>query len=562
MMPPDLGMILQRQVQDRWMTTEARQYTPAKIEAVIRGAMSGNLISQWEMFDLMEGTWGRLNKNLNELKDAVVDLDWGVQPYAARGTKPTAEAERRAEIVDEMLWNFDPNVAADENDFQDTIRDMLDARGKGIVALEVDWQPAETSAGMVIAPRATTWIHPRNYGYPPTETGADRLKLNLREVLAYGNQDRAAGIEQLIAAGLLQADGNGFADFPPDKFLIGICKTKSGHPLGGAMLRLLGFWWAATNFTAEWFLNFAQIFGMPVRWASYDPAMTPEDKKVLAAMLANMGSAAWAMFPAGTALELKEASKSAGDNVHKVLLEFANQQCDTIILRQTLTTEVGSSGGNRALGEVHEGVLAGVKLGVANWAAKNLNRQFIRSICRLNFGDTRECPYLSPSLRKETNEKEAAERDKTLLDAGAELPATWFYERHNVPMPAAGEPTIKRPSGLPQGADGSTMDPVQAKDATELLTENVLQELAGVKATWLSGVKPAFEALVVKALDGSVSDEDFLAAVVQAQRQMPELFEKLDRKALQSALERATGAAVINGAVKGMAARLRRKGAR
>ena len=31
--------------------------------------------------------------------------------------------------------------------------------------------------------------------------------------------------------------------------------------------------WAASNFAQQWFLNFAQIFGLPIRWANDDPAV-------------------------------------------------------------------------------------------------------------------------------------------------------------------------------------------------------------------------------------------------------------------------------------------------
>ena len=63
--------IIHPSVRDRWMTGVLANYTPALIENTIRGAMAGNLMSVWLMFDLMERTWPRLNKNLNELKTAV-----------------------------------------------------------------------------------------------------------------------------------------------------------------------------------------------------------------------------------------------------------------------------------------------------------------------------------------------------------------------------------------------------------------------------------------------------------------------------------------------------------
>ena len=92
--------------------------------------------------------------------------------------------------------------------------------------------------------------------------------------------------------------------FPADRVIVAKCKTKSGSILGGALLRPLVWWWCAANFSADWLLNFAQIFGVPLRWATYDPTAAQETVDRICNMLQNMGSAGWAAFPTtGTALE-------------------------------------------------------------------------------------------------------------------------------------------------------------------------------------------------------------------------------------------------------------------
>jgi phage gp29-like protein len=47
--------IITPSARDRWMTSRMKDYTPERVENTIRGAMTGNLLAQWEMFDLMEG---------------------------------------------------------------------------------------------------------------------------------------------------------------------------------------------------------------------------------------------------------------------------------------------------------------------------------------------------------------------------------------------------------------------------------------------------------------------------------------------------------------------------
>lgn len=360
------GQWLMPDAQARWLGAGVAYYTPQMVETVLRNAMAGDLVSQWEMFDLMETTWPRLSKNLNQLKDAVVAQEFEVQPWAPRGEEPSEEAVARAKVVEEALWGMHPRVERDENDFEDSIRDLLDARGKGVSVLEVDWEAKQSArGGGLMGPRCTRWVHPSNYGYPTS------------------------------GSGLMLRVGGQWREWPNHKFVIGVCKNKTGHPLGSAMLHVLAWWWAAINFTSEWFLNLAQVFGQPVRWATYDPNMTATDQAKLRLMMQNMGSAAWGMFPEGTTLEMKEALKSATDNPQKVLLDTADLVCDLMVLRQTLASDVKDGAGSRALGEVHERTLGGVELACAKWGCKAL-QPLVRSIVMLNFGDDRECPFLRP----------------------------------------------------------------------------------------------------------------------------------------------------------------------
>lgn len=542
-----LRIIINPEARDRWMTGTVRHFTPEQVERTIRGAMMGNLLAQWEMFDLMEATWPRLSKNLNELKDAVKGQEWPLQPWAAKGQKPTIKAQRRADLVEDLVWNMTPEPDNDENDFEGLIGDLLDAWGKGISVQELLWEVKAYDGGKAFAPRATRWVHPRHYGYPSV---GSRLMLDSRE----------SGV-------LLEADGGealeGYVRFPENKFLIAVAKNKSGHPAGASLLRVLGFFWAASNFTWEWFLNFAQIFGMPIRWANYDPNASKETIDLICDMLANMGSAGWAAFPSGTTMELKEAMKAAGDNPHIALLKAADTICDIIILGQTLTTDAGDRG-TQALGTVHKTVLDGRKLAAANFVGRILNRQLIPAICLLNFGNTEECPYFMTQADEPDDSKAMAERDQILLNAGVEMPKAWFYERHEIPMPGEGEDVVagrnQDESSMTNPGDalalakrvlGSQFSVLRAKDATELLTERVMEDLTSVEAKWLAGVKPYFQRLVTAAEDQNISDEDFVRALAQAQNQIPELFRHLDAEALRSALEKTMGAAMVNGAVQG-----------
>ena len=481
-----LFRVIAPEARDRWQGAALRAYTPQYVEQITRGAMSGNLQAQWELFDLMEQTWPRLNSALNDLKDAVLGLQWNVQPWAPQGATPSPEAQRRARLCEELLWNFEPRADHDENDFEDTLRDILDSVGKGIAVLEIDWhlksveKPVERKGELrveqassqlstqdplnslsVIAPRCTRWVHPRFYGYPTY--GPDYLMLDATQLasnrstveslngsdlealnLASRNTQHASRLTSYPASQsqptLPPIQGH-YLPFPQDKFLIALCKQKSGHPISGALLRILGFWWAASNFTWEWFLRYAQIFGMPFRLAFYDANASQGTIDKIQQMLEGMGSAAWAAFPAGTQFEIKTDLQHPSRSAHQALLDAADKLVDILIKRQTLTTDAGDRG-TQALGVVHQGVRADRIMAVAGHAARIINRQLLPAICRLNFGDARECPWIQPGEKEAKDEKAMAERDRTLLEAGLPLPRTWFYERHAIPQPAEGEEVI------------------------------------------------------------------------------------------------------------------------
>lgn len=566
--PQQINTWIRPAARDRWMANYLNYYTPDKVENIARGAMSGNLVSQWLMFDLMEQTWPRLSKNLNELKDAVIDLAWELQPFAPKGQKPSKEAQRRAKVIDQILWGMKPDVTVNENDFQDTIRDVLDAVGKGISVLESDWQLSEIQVDFqgkppkikpedyepvmtsvqVFAPRATRWVHPRYYGYPPYGVAQDRLMLNSAEIMM-SNPD--VKFNEL------------WVPFDQNEFIISVIKQKTGHPLNSSMLRILGIFWAAFNFDFEWFINLAQIFGQPIRWVEYDP--TQKNLLTLVSqMLQSMGSSAWGAFPAGTKLNLQQGITSARDNPQKVLIDMMDQVADILILGQTLTTSQGERG-SQSLGKVHKNVRDEKVMAVAGRGAKILNQQFLPAICRKNFGNDNECPWLQPTPKDSKSSIENAQRDQILLAMGMELPRQWTYERHGVPVPQDGEDVItgspaadqeERPPGEPPvNENDNATARARGINTLETLTNNVLENLTGVQSRWLGAVRPEFVELVKAAKSGAVSDAQFITALERASKKLPELFTKLDTRDLALAMEKAMGAAAVNGAVAGMMAR-------
>ena len=103
-LPPGLERIIVPSARDRWRGRRVASYTMESIEQILASAFDGDLRYQWELFDLMEETTPRLMKVLNEIKRAVITLDWPLQPWSEKGAEPTPSAIERAKLCEGAIW--------------------------------------------------------------------------------------------------------------------------------------------------------------------------------------------------------------------------------------------------------------------------------------------------------------------------------------------------------------------------------------------------------------------------------------------------------------------------
>ncbi|HMJ92340.1 MAG TPA: DUF935 family protein [Candidatus Acidoferrum sp.] len=515
--------------------------TPVKPDIarnVLYLALNGDLYAQWELFSLME-EWDRLNKNLNEVKNAVKRLSWTVTPYAERGEEPSDSAQAKADLVQAALKNWEPEPGTLEYSFEDSIYNALDAMGKGIAVQEIHWHRRDGA----ILPRAAHLLTPRQYAW---DSQGSRIGL----ISNTSNAGRTTGLNGT------RGGSQTWERFPENQFLISTWNSRSGVPGATAMLRSLVPYWIGMTYGWRWLMQTAQLFGVPFRWATYDQNETGLSEKI-GTMLENMGASGWAAFPQGTVLEFKEAVTSARDNPQAVIIEMAKKACDLLILGQELSSESSPTGlgsGTALLqGQVRQDVLKHA----ATWVADVINYQLIPAVLDLNYGERSESPCVAADLSMDPDPMVLANRDQVLGALGMKLPTAWMYERHGVPEPEEGEAVIEAPAAAPQlggygsfGAKNRTIE-IHAKSATDQIVDAALEDLTGVQAKWLGGVKPFFRRLVEAARDERISDAELLQVLEAANAEFPELFHKIDHAALATALEAAMGAACVNGAVKG-----------
>lgn len=387
--------------------------TPDQVRTILRNVRNGKLEDQDRLFRLMLDTWPRLRKALNEVSGAVSRLKMEIKPAIREDAEePTPNALRIYEVVERALESYAPRPGYWELNNGEMIRALIDAYAKGISVLEIVWH----SENGIISPRCYAPVPAKYLAFPQFTMEADRL---------------------MIAP--LGTNNSTLEDFPPDRFLIGVWSQGGMHPIHAANLRTLTKYWLASVYGLGWLMQFAQLFGIPMRTAKTDgseEAMTMAED-----MLESIGSSGWAATGPGVEFEIHSAISGAGDSLPQShLMDVADRACDILMLGQTLTTD-NTGTGSRALGEVHEGIRSEVLQSVSSWVADVITNQLIPAIVRFNFGTVaaEDMPFCEMEIPVAKDEKAIAERIKIYTEIGIPMPKQWLYEELGIPMPMDGE---------------------------------------------------------------------------------------------------------------------------
>ncbi len=405
--------IIQIENRDRLLYQLWGEIKPDQLANILKQAVVGNLVWQERLFQKMVDEWPRLQKNLLSLKRDVANLPWGIKAFNAKGAGTSKSAQEKADLVERALFGMEGDPTLDQSDFSSMVKDLVDAIPCGFSISEIYW----TIRDGEVVPKCTRKIPARFYGYGLAPDKPDQLMLNPLGNLAFTWES--------------------LAQFPDDKFLVGVFKGYSNHPTLSAMLRSLTPYWLAHKYGLKWFMTFCQMFGTPMRMAEYTPGDVTTFNS-LCSMLEQMGYANWGVFPAGAKVELLESKSSIGSMLpQRVLTGDADEQCDIIILGQTLTSSVRQSGGNRALGQIHADTERKVLNGVADFVMSVINNQFIPAILMLNYGETSERPRIEGSMEEPTDELALAQRDKILFqEMRVPVAKDFMYPRHSIPEPS------------------------------------------------------------------------------------------------------------------------------
>ena len=407
--------IAARDVNDRFSTYPSVGLNPVRLASILREANDGNVRRQMELFEEMEEKDPHLFSQMQTRKLAVTGLEWAVQPS-------TKEPEDQAisEFVSDQLTALEGFDAA--------MFDMLDAIGKGISVLEIEWDVDAEGHDII---RSLEWIHPKKLVWDFE-----------KEVLKITTRDFPEGIE-----------------LPENKFVVHKYKAKSGHESRAGVMRIVAWMYMFKNFDLKDWVAFSEVYGMPLRLGKYDASASETDRKQLLDAIYTMGTDAAGIIPTSADISIIESNKTTSADIFEKFARYADEQMSKAILGQTLSSDSG--GGSYAQGKVHNEVRHDLTVADAKSLAETIRKDIIQPLVLYNFGPDAKIPLFVFNSNETDDLKVTAEIYKTLIcDMGLSIPVDHVYKKFSIPKPEKGEAVLeavqKKMEELTegQGADG------------------------------------------------------------------------------------------------------------
>ncbi len=364
--------------------------TPIKLASILRAADQGEVEAYFELAEDIEERDSHYLAQLATRRRSVSQLPITVNPAS-----DSPEHQKHAEFLREWIKT---------GVLRSGLFDMLDAIGKGISVMEVDWHHKN---GKVL-PRALVWRTQRWFTFDRT----DGETLLLREGVAG---------EPLI----------------PHKFVVHRSKAKSGLTIRSGIARVAVWLWMFKSFTVKDWAIFLQNYGQPIRIGKYGRGATEPEKDVLWRAVSGIAGDCAAIIPREMLIEFHEVgSKSSSTDMYESRADWHNREISKLILGQTTTTDAVSGG--HAVAKEHRLVQEDIERSDALDASDTLNAQLAPNIIAFNFGPQDEYPTIHVGRPDEVPLKEFSEAFDKLAKHGLTAEASFLRDRLGIPTPAAG----------------------------------------------------------------------------------------------------------------------------
>lgn len=202
---------------------------------------------------------------------------------------------------------------------------------------------------------------------------------------------------------------------------------EAGHPDDlGLLLKAAQHTIPKKNTLSFWDL-FSEIFGMPMRIAK-TTSRDDAERHRLQNMLRDMGTAATAVVPIDTEVEVVESGRGDAYNVYDRRIDRANSELSKIFIGQTMTIEDGSS---LSQSQTHLEVFENIVDGDCDMIRDIINNQLIPRMIRHGF-PLKGMRFEWDDTVSYTPEQQVAY--ETMIADRYEVDASYFADKYNMPV--------------------------------------------------------------------------------------------------------------------------------
>lgn len=395
---------------DRFQYRIGSALSPQRLTAILRNADTGYLYDLADLLDELRETDPHLHAELFKREAAVSGAEWELRAPEDAGVAGDEIARYCTRVLSDIESTTDTALS-----FTDALQWLQSGVYHGRAVCEVLWSQDGRR------PVSLEMVHPRRLSY------AVDWRLHLWDATGGGSGPLAHNAMTPAERAFASFPGVPLDAFPVGKFIVHRPRVRPGYPQRDGVGRTVAWFSMFKRFGIRDLLAFAEWAGRGLRVGKYasgnDPQKparaTPEDVDVLQEALNAMSSTVSVVIPDTTELDIRNAPNT-GD-VHDQLTLLCNGEMSKAILGATLTTEVGSSGGNRALGEVHERVALMIAKRDAVAIASTLRRDLLRPMVERRFGLGAPVPTMHFAVDPAEDLDALAKRIADLARAGVKI---------------------------------------------------------------------------------------------------------------------------------------------
>jgi phage gp29-like protein len=389
---------------------------PERLARILRSAAEGEPEAFFQLAEDIEERDLHFAAVMATRKRSVAQL-----PITVKAASDSAEDQKHAAFVQSWI---------DEDILRASLFDMLDAIGKGMSVMEIDWQYRMGS----MLPRTFTWRPQRWFTF-----------------------DRADGEAVLLREGVSGQP------LPEHKFIIHRHKSKSGLTIRSGISRTAMWAWMFKSYTTKDWAIFCQNYGQPIRIGKYGRGATEPEKDVLWRAVSGIAGDCAAIVPREMLIEFHEVgSKSSSTDMYERRADWLDRQVSKLVLGQTTTTDAVSGG--HAVSQEHRLVQEDIERDDAGVVTATINQQLIPNIIAFNFGPQDHYPHVRVGRPDEVPLSEFAEAFSKLAPLGLTADEAFLRERLGIPATKDGAVVVGGRAVVPPVSEEIGQKPLARND--------------------------------------------------------------------------------------------------